>query len=285
MEPSYYESPYRHLLAGLAFQEPEAPAMVSALEDVMERLVVPAVFVELDWRTTCVTPAVDLERGRAPQWGGREWGDLRRAGRELESGSVEGRRRDVPATLPPDPSADPVHALVRGLAGRPGTLAWSVQEWAVRDLGEHAVATERWLLAVAERLGADSGFVTSTSSAPRTVPVPGSTSSGNRPPGGTSAVTPGASAGERCSGPDRQRRSATTRWTGCVTRCPGPSSTASPAVVSGSGSGRIPGTWGGKRSASCARCCAPRCRRAPGLPRSTSRRREPGRIPQPPYLV
>ena len=81
-------------------------------------------------------------------------------GRELESGSVEGRRRDVPATLPPDPSADPVHALVRGLAGRPGTLAWSVQEWVVRDLGEHAVATERWLLAVAERLGADSGFVT-----------------------------------------------------------------------------------------------------------------------------
>ena len=158
---NYYEAPYRHLLAGLAFQDPDPVAMVAALEEVVEQLVVPALFVELDWRTTAITPADDLERGGgnlSSTW--RDWDRLRRPGRDLEAGTVEGRRSDVPTTLPPDPSADPVHAAVHGLPGRPGTLAWSVQEWAVRDLAEHAAATERWLLALAERLGADSGFVT-----------------------------------------------------------------------------------------------------------------------------
>lgn len=158
---TYYDAPYRHLLAGLGFQDPDPVAMVSAAEEVVEQLVVPAMFVELDWRTTAITPADDLERGggklSSPR---RDWDRLRRRGRELESGSIEGCRRDVPATLPPDPSADPVHVLVRGLPGRAGTLTWSVQEWTVRDLGEYAAATQRLLLTLADRLGADGGFIT-----------------------------------------------------------------------------------------------------------------------------
>lgn len=156
------ELPQR-LLVGVALERPptDPRAAVDALARAVEDVVLPAMFVDLDWRTTVVTPADDLEWGAGRQTRGRDWDAVRAAAPGLESGGVAGLRQDVPHDLlPPDPTVNPVNAVARLLPGRPATLAWSVHRWAVRDWASFVPAAARWLLDTAPALGAGSGFVT-----------------------------------------------------------------------------------------------------------------------------
>lgn len=157
-----YDLP-RRLLVGVALPAPPADprAAVAALARAVEEVVMPAMFVELDWRTTIITPADDLEHGQGFQASGRDWDALLRAAALLESGGVAGLRQDVPHDLlPPDRTVNPVNAVVRLLPGRPARLAWSVHRWAVRDWAAFVPAAARWLLETASALEAGSGFVT-----------------------------------------------------------------------------------------------------------------------------
>lgn len=61
----------QRLFVGVALDAPPAdprPA-VDALVRRVEEVLVPAMFVDLDWRTTIVTPDDDLERGQGRQAG------------------------------------------------------------------------------------------------------------------------------------------------------------------------------------------------------------------------
>jgi hypothetical protein len=156
------ELPQR-LLVAVALERPPADprAAVDALARAVEEVVVPAMFVDLDWRTTVITPADDLERGGGRQAAGRWWDLLHGAAGRLESGGIAGLRQDVPHDLlPPDPTVNPVNAVARLLPGRPATLAWSVHRWAVRDWASFVPAAVGWLLDAATSLGAGSGYVT-----------------------------------------------------------------------------------------------------------------------------
>jgi hypothetical protein len=127
----------------------------------VEEVVMPAMFVDFDWRTTVITPDDDLERGHGRQSGGRHWDTIRSSAAALESGGVAGLRKDVPHDqLPPDPTVNPVNAFARLLPGRPATLSWSVHRWAVRDWASFLPAATGWLLDAATSLDAGSGFVT-----------------------------------------------------------------------------------------------------------------------------
>ncbi len=59
-----YDLP-RRLLVGVALPAPPADprAALAALVRAVEEVVMPAMFGELDWRTTIITPADDLKRG------------------------------------------------------------------------------------------------------------------------------------------------------------------------------------------------------------------------------
>jgi hypothetical protein len=135
--------------------------VVEALRTGIEDVVLPATFVDFDWHTTVITPADDLEGDTTRLiTSSRDWERIGAAA-ELESAAVGAHRRDVPSgLLPPDPTANPINANSRMLPGRPATLAWSVHRWAVRDWPAFSRATTHWLLQTAERLGADSGFIT-----------------------------------------------------------------------------------------------------------------------------
>jgi hypothetical protein len=151
------------LLVGVALRRPptDPRSAVEALRVAVEEVVLPATFVELDWRTTVVTPADDLERGSGRRQDGRWWDILAQASARLESGGVAGLRQDVPHDqLPPDPTANPVNAVARLLPGKGATLAWSVHRWAVRDWPSFLRSASRWLLDTATTLDADSGYVT-----------------------------------------------------------------------------------------------------------------------------
>jgi hypothetical protein len=163
-DPLMEREPPLRLLVGLAMRRPpEDPrAAVEALESAVEEVVLPATFVDFDWRTTVITPADDLEGDTSGlTTSTRQWARLRDAASVLESGGVGALRRDVPnGAVPPDPTANPVNANVSLLPDRPATLTWSVHRWAVRDWPEFFGAAKRWLLEAAQRLGADSGFIT-----------------------------------------------------------------------------------------------------------------------------
>lgn len=153
----------QRLLVGVAMDTPPADprTAVDALARAVEKVVVPAIFVDLDWRTTIITPDDDLERGQGRQAAGRDWDAVRSAATFLESGGVAGLRQDVPHDLlPPDLTVNPVNAVTHLLPGRAATLAWSVHRWAVRDWASFVPAAAAWLLETASALGAGSGFVT-----------------------------------------------------------------------------------------------------------------------------
>jgi hypothetical protein len=156
------ELPQR-LLVAVALERPPADprAAVDALARAVQEVVLPAMFVDLDWRTTVITPADDLERSGGRQEAGRWWDLLLGAAGRLESGGIAGLRQDVPHDLlPPDPTVNPVNAVARLVPGRPATLAWSVHRWAVRDWASFVPAAVGWLLDAATSLGAGSGYVT-----------------------------------------------------------------------------------------------------------------------------
>ena len=153
----------QRLLVGVALDGPLAVprSAVDELARAVEEVVLPALFVELDWRTTTITPDDDLERGRGTRSRRRDWDALRSAAAHLESGGVAGLRQDVPHDLlPPDPTVNPVNAVARLLPGRPATIAWSVHRWAVQDWTSFVAAAATWLLESATSLGAASGYVT-----------------------------------------------------------------------------------------------------------------------------
>jgi hypothetical protein len=157
------DTPPERLLVGLAMRRPptEARLAVEALRAAVEEVVLPATFVDLDWRTTVVTPYDDLERGSGRRQDGRWWDLLANAAGRLESGGIAGLRQDVPHDqVPPDPTVNPVNAVARLQPGREATLAWSVHRWAVRDWPSFLRSASRWLLETASTLEADSGFVT-----------------------------------------------------------------------------------------------------------------------------
>ena len=96
------------VLVALAVQDPADPDVaIAVLRGGIEDVVLPATFVDLDWHTTAITPADDLERdttGLRSQ--SRDWQRLRPAAAELESGGVETHRQDVPRDpLPPEMTA------------------------------------------------------------------------------------------------------------------------------------------------------------------------------------
>ena len=160
--------PSRRLLAALAVQggRPAPGDLVGALASAVDDVVVPALGVEgLHWRTTIVKRTDDLERRPPPFLPGREWSAAAAVGPELfESVSAEGVVSDRSA-LPPDPRQSPVRALAHVPTGGrgPATIAVSMHEWALVGgyVGrEIAQALSRWLLGAAERLGAQTGYVT-----------------------------------------------------------------------------------------------------------------------------
>ena len=104
------DSPQR-LLVGVALERPPADprAAVDALARAVEEVVMPAMFVDFDWRTHVITPDDDLERGHGWRATGRDWDAVRAAAAELESGGVGALRQDVP----PAASAEQERGIAR----------------------------------------------------------------------------------------------------------------------------------------------------------------------------
>jgi hypothetical protein len=158
----------RRLLAALAIQgaRPASADLVGALTTAVDEIVLPGLGAdELMWHTAIVTRTDDLERRPPPILIGREWARAGAVPDDLfESVAVAGL---VPgrSTLPPDPKESPVHAVARVPTGGRGpvTIAVSVHEWALaggRVGPDVARAVSRWLLGTAERLDAETGYVT-----------------------------------------------------------------------------------------------------------------------------
>ena len=80
----------QRLLVGVALQGPPTDPRSAVLARAVEEVVLPALFVEFDWRTTIITPDDDLQRGHGRPSRGRDWDALRSAATHLESGGVAG---------------------------------------------------------------------------------------------------------------------------------------------------------------------------------------------------
>lgn len=164
------EGPEPALFAGVAVSWARpVEDVVAVLRDGVEQVALGTLGIDLTWTTVAITSADDLESGRTDDTSrpGLDWDFVLGRGDGLRSVSVVAEATAMLAhPWHPKRTVAVVHASLPQAGRREGglTAAVSVHRWAMygggEDLGRPVGLAGGWLLGAAERLQAQTGFLT-----------------------------------------------------------------------------------------------------------------------------